>query len=112
MALGIAALVLSFGVLAAHFLFHGSMAMVAVSVFMPVLLFFPRRAVARVLQIALVLGAIEWVRTLVDLAQERMAAGAPYLRSMLILSVVAALTLACALVFRIPGMRKRYGLDS
>ena len=111
MAAGVTAIVLSLGVLAAHFLFHGNLPMVALCVFMPVLLLVPQRVVARVLQAALVLGALEWIRTLVDLVQERMAVGAPYLRSVFILAGVAAFTLAAAFAFRIPAMRKRYGLD-
>lgn len=111
MGLGMAAVVLSFAVLAAHFLRDGNVVMVGVCLFLPVLLFFPRRAAARALQLALVLGAAEWIRTLVMIAQERMAAGAPYTRTIAILGVVAAVTLASAAVFRMPGMRRRYGLD-
>jgi hypothetical protein len=111
MALGMIAVVLSFGVLAAHFLRDGNVAMVALSLSMPVLLFFPRPAAARALQIALVLGAVEWIWTLVAIAQDRIAAGVPYTRTAIILGVVAAVTCASALAFRIRGMRRRYGLE-
>jgi hypothetical protein len=111
MAFGMVAVVLSFSVLAAHFLRDGSVVMVAVCLLLPVLLFFPRKGAARVVQAALVLGTIEWIRTLVTIVQERMAAGVPYTRTMIILAVVAALTLASALVFRMPRMRRRYDLE-
>ncbi len=110
-ALGMAAIVLSFAVLAAHFLRDGNVAMVAVCLFMPVLLFFPKRAAARALQVALFLGALEWIRTLVGIVEVRMAVGAPYVRTVIILGIVAALTLASAFVFRAARMRRRYGLD-
>jgi len=111
MAFGMTAIVLSFAVLAAHFLREGSVIMVAVCLFMPVLLFFPRKGAARVLQAALALGAIEWIRTLVTIVHERMAAGMPYTRTMIILAAVAAWTLASAFVFRMPRLRRRYDLD-
>jgi hypothetical protein len=111
MAFGMVAVVLSFAVLAAHFLRDGSVVMVAVCLFLPVLLLFPRKGAARVVQAALVLGTIEWIRTLVTIVQERMTAGMPYTRTMIILAVVAALTLASALVFRMPRMRRRYDLE-
>lgn len=112
MALGFAAVALVFAVLAAHFLREGSMIMVAVSLFVPVLLFYPRKWAARVVQAALVLGAIEWAWTLYAIVQHRMAAGVPYTRTMIILGAVALLTLAAGLVFRMPRMRRRYGLES
>jgi hypothetical protein len=111
MAFGVTAVVLSFAVLAAHFLREGSVIMVAVCLFLPVLLFFPRKGAALAVQAALVLGAIEWIRTLVIIVQERMAAGVPYTRTMIILAVVAAWTLASVFVFRMPRMRRRYDLE-
>jgi hypothetical protein len=104
-------IVLSFVVLAAHFLRDGSVVMVAVCLFLPVLLFFPRKGAALVVQAALVLGAIEWIHTLVVIVQERMAAGVPYTRTMIILAVVALWTLASVFVFRMPRMRRRYDLE-
>ncbi len=107
---GMLAVALSFAVLAAHFLRDGNVAMVAVSLFLPVLLFIPKAAVARLLQVALLLASLEWLRTLVAIVQERMAAGVPYTRTVIILAVVALLTLASAFVFHLRAMRRRYGL--
>lgn len=70
----------------------------------------PRPWAARVLQGALVVGTVEWIRTLVALAAARAAAGQPYTRLALILGAVAALTLASALVFRSPALRRRFRL--
>lgn len=62
------------------------------------------------LQCCLVLGSIEWMRTLLATAAARIAMGQPYMRMALILGVVAALTFASALVFRLPTLRQRYRL--
>lgn len=68
-----------------------------------------RRAwVPRVLQLALLAGAAEWLWTAALLAQQRLALGMPWQRMALILAVVALLTLAAALVFRSAGLKARY----
>ena len=59
-------------------------------------------------QAALLLGAVEWVRTLVDLVALRTQAGQPVLRLVLILGGVALVTGLSALVFRAAGLRSRY----
>ena len=111
-ALGILPVVLSFVVLAAHFLRDGHLVLVAASFFAPVLLFMPNAAVARLLQIVLMAASLEWLRTMIAIAHERMAEGAPYTRSVVILAAVAIFTLASAFAFHLPAMRRRYGLRS
>jgi hypothetical protein len=111
-ALGILPIVTSFALLAAHFLRASQFALVAICALFPVLLVLPRRWVARTMQLALTAGAIEWVLTLVLIAQERIALGLPYTRSALILAGVATFTLASAFAFFLPAMRKRYQLDN
>lgn len=110
-AIGMMAVALSFVVLAAHFLRDGNMVMVALSLFLPVLLFIPRPIVARVLQVALLLASLEWLRTMMTIVDVRAAAGMPYTRTVVILAVVALLTLASAFVFHTRAMRRRYGLE-
>ncbi len=61
-------------------------------------------------RIALVVGALEWVRTLVTIAAVRFSAGIPALRMVLILGTVAVLTLLPALVFRHRRLRGFYRL--
>ena len=99
---------LSACLLAAHFLRAGQAAGVAVSLALLAVLAIPRRSAARVAQAALLLGAAEWIRTLVLLVAERREAHAPYGRLALILAAVAAGTVASALVFESPRMRDRY----
>ena len=72
------------------------------------LLAVPRLWEARLLQVALLLGAVEWVRTLLGLAQFREQYGLPATRMVIILAAVAALTAASALVFRTRRARARF----
>jgi len=109
-AFGMLAVVSSFAVLAAHFLRGGHSVLVAIALFLPVLLFFAKPAIARLLQVALMAASIEWIHTMIVIAQERMAAGVPYTRSVLIIAGVALFTLASAFAFHLPAMRRRYGL--
>ncbi len=103
-------IVLSFIVLAAHFLRAGSMVGVVCVIGFLAVLPFGRPWVARVAQAILVLGVLEWVRTLVVLAMSRQELGEPYLRMAVILGVVAAVTLGSALLFQTRTLRERYGL--
>lgn len=96
--------------LAAHFYRAGSWLFAALAVACVGLLAVPRVWAARVVQIALIVGAIEWLRTLAAFAAARVAAGQPYLRLTLILLAVAAFTVASAAVFRHPRLRQRFRL--
>ncbi len=101
-------IVLSLLVLAAHFLRGGAL-WIAVAVLGLLGLLFIRRAwVARLVQVVLALGALEWARTLVVLAMRRSEQGEPFLRMTLILGGVVAVTLISALLFETERMRRRY----
>lgn len=92
-------------VLAAHFLRSGSLLLVLLPLALILLLFLRRPWAARTLQGALLVGGLEWLRTLALLATERRAAGLPFLRLTVILGCVALVTGLCALLFR--GHRSR-----
>ncbi|MEK6611873.1 MAG: hypothetical protein AABZ29_03710 [Gemmatimonadota bacterium] len=92
--------VISLLVLGAHFLRSGSVVLVAPPFVALVLLGVRRRWAARLVQAVLLLGAIEWVRTLVRLASWRVQTGQPATRLVVILGSVALLTGLSALVFR------------
>ena len=96
--------------LAAHFYRAGQIVPAALSVAALLLLAVPRAWAARVLQLVLVAGALEWLRTLAMFASARMAMGQPYLRLTLILLAVAAFTAVSAIVFRQATLRRRYRL--
>lgn len=110
--LGITPIVLSFLVLGAHFLRSSNYVLVAVCVVLIMLPFVPQRWAARTVQAALVLATLVWIWTLVLIVQERIAYGAPYTRTAIILGAVAVWTVASTLVFRTRAMRKRYHLDT
>ena len=103
--------VLSALLLAAHFYRSRSLALVAASLALPLLLLVRERWSARAVQAGLVLGALEWMRTLAFFAGQRMEVGRPWGRLALILGVVAALTALSALVVKVPraGGRDRSG---
>ena len=100
--------VFSLAVLGAHFLRYGNEAGVAVSL-APIALLFVRKPWApRVVQVVLVLGSIEWVRTLYELVQMRLAQGIPVARLVIILGAVVFVTAVSALLFETPTMKRIY----
>lgn len=104
-------IVLSLVVLGAHFLRYGSSIGVLASLMLIALLFLRQPWVARVMQVVLVLGTLEWLRTMYELAQVRALQGQPYGRMLVILGVVAAVTLCSALLFRSKTLKTIYGIE-
>ena len=105
-------IVLSLAVLAAHFLRYGSTIGVAASLLLIGLLFIRQAWVAWLVQVALVLGTVEWLRTLYLLAQWRSSQGESATRMVIILGSVAAVTLCSALLFQSRPLKRTYGLES
>jgi len=102
--------VLSMLVLGAHFLRFGNWIGVFVAFLLIALLFLQRPWVARLMQVVLVLGTLEWLRTAYELGHIRALHGQPYGRMLVILGIVAAVTLCSALLFESKTLRKTYGL--
>lgn len=103
-------IVLSLAVLGAHFLRFGSYLGVFAALLLIALLFLRKPWVARLMQVVLVLGALEWLRTAYELGQMRALQGEPYGRMLVILGVVAAVALCSALLFQSKTLREMYGL--
>jgi hypothetical protein len=103
--------VLSLVILGAHFMRYGNSIGVVGSLLLVALLMVRRPWVARLMQIVLILGALEWVRTIYELAQVRAALGQPFTRMVVILGVVVAITFCSALLFQTPALKKIYRLD-
>ncbi len=103
--------VLSLVILGAHFMRYGNSIGVIGALLLIALLIIRRPWVARLMQVVLIFGALEWVRTLYELAQVRAALGQPYGRMRLILGIVAAVTFCSALLFQSPVLKKLYRLD-
>lgn len=103
-------IVLSLVVLGAHFLRYGNSFGVIGAAVLIGLLFVRKPWAARMLQAALVLGAIEWVYTLYVMANLRIEFGQPYIRLVIILGSVAAVTFISALLFQLPALKRIYRL--
>ena len=106
-----APVVISLAMLGAHFLRYGNSVGVIGAVALIGLLFVRQAWVARLMQVVLVVGALEWIRTLYELVQLRVALGQPYTRMLIILGVVAAVTFCSALLFQFPAMKRVYRLN-
>ena len=109
-ALKLVPVILSGLLLGAHFMRTGLFPLVVLSLGFPVLLLFRRPWAARLVQIILVLGALEWVRTLMVLVGQRRTAGQAWTRLAIILGLVAVFTGCSALVFSCGSLKKRYKL--
>lgn len=97
---------LSFLLMAAHFYRAGVFFLVMMCFLSICLLFFNRPWCNRVVQILLILSAIEWFRTLLYLVQVRQDAGLPWVRLALILGGVLLFTVTSALVLRQRSSKK------
>lgn len=104
------AVVMSFMLLSAHFLRDGQMLFVATALALPFLLLLRKRWTVRVVQLGLVLGAIEWIRTLLALQAIRVEQGMPWTRLVLIIGGVALFTGCSALVFFHSSLKQKYRL--
>jgi hypothetical protein len=108
--LSLVPVVLSLLLLGAHFLRAGAVALlplVAITLVLPAV---KRPWAARTVQAGLLLGGVEWVRTLLRLAAVRSVLGEPATKMVAILGAVTLFTLLSALVFELGPMKRRYGL--
>ena len=105
--------IISFLLLGAHFYRAGLAIPAGFFAVLPLSLLFRESWVPRLMQILLVLGALEWLRTLVMFARVRIEFGEPWTRLAVILGTVALFTALSGLVFRSKALRSRYvGKDS
>jgi hypothetical protein len=104
--------VLSLIMLGAHFMRYENLIGVLGSFGFIALLFVRRPWVARLMQVILVLGALEWVRTLYVLVQVRVATGQPVTRMVVILGVVVLITFCSALLFQSPALKRFYRMTA
>jgi hypothetical protein len=95
--------------LAAHFLRTGPMILAMLCLIIPLTLFVHRVWALRLVQLFLLLGAAEWLRTLIVLFQDRQAQGEPWLRLVIILAVVVAFTAGSAFILQAKKVRNHYG---
>ena len=103
--------ILAFGLLAAHFSRANMPPAVIVSLITPILLLIRKPWIARSIQVLLLIGAAEWIRSMLGYIQVRKEIGEDWGRLAIILVTVALLTACSALVFRGKSLKKRYHLD-
>lgn len=103
--------ILAFGLLAAHFSRADMLPAVVVSLIIPFLLLIRKPWIARSIQILLLLGALEWIRSMFGYIQVRKEIGDDWGRLAIILLTVALLTACAGLVFRGKSLKKRYYLE-
>ncbi|MFO1394361.1 MAG: hypothetical protein U1F09_11425 [Steroidobacteraceae bacterium] len=89
--------------LAAHFHRAGAWLPEGLALALCALPFVRQRWSARTLQVALAIGTVEWLRTGWVLAAKRAAAGEPWVRMVVILGAVAAVTALAAWIARPAG---------
>ena len=94
--------------LGAHFFRAGLVPLTAASAVLLVMLFVRAPWSARVLQGALALGTLEWLRTAWVFAAARAAAGQPYTRLLVILGSVALVTALAAWLLRSRAARTHF----
>lgn len=99
---------ISFFLLGAHFSRAGNSIAALCCLAAPGLLYFTTPVSARILQALLIMGAVEWIRTLMKLIALRQDYELPFVRLTVILVFVALFTAASAMVFYIPGLKKKY----
>lgn len=104
--------ILSLLVLGAHFMRYDNTVGVVISVALIGLLLVRKAWVVRVVQLALLLGALEWALTVYRLVQMRMAMGEPATRMVVILGIVIAVTAGSAVLLETRTMRQVYGRQS
>jgi hypothetical protein len=91
--------------MAAHFLHAGSLVFFFISLAVPAVLAARRWWAARLVQVLLILAALEWVRTGVGLVHVHLMREEPWLPAALILGGSAAFTALSALVFETQRLR-------
>jgi hypothetical protein len=99
---------LSFLMLAAHFFRNEHPVLVLICCAAPMLLAVRRTWATRIVQLLLVIGALEWVRTIFEIRAFRIEDGHDWHRMAVILGSVAAFTFASAMLFFCNPLRRHY----
>ena len=108
--ISLAAPVIAFLLLAAHFYRADNLLGLWISLLAIALVVVRRPWAARIMQVLLLLGALEWLRSAIELVQARTEAGQPYLRLALILCAVLLLTALSALVVQTRRLKAYFKL--
>ena len=102
--------IFSFLILSAHFSRGDMFFLSLLFLILPLLLIIKKQWVVRLIQIILVIGSLEWIRSLFIYVNQRQAIDEPYLRLIIIIGIIALFTGLSAFVFRNEKLRERYYL--
>lgn len=101
-------IVLSFLLLAAHFLRMDLMVLMVISVVSPFLLFYRKKRISFLLQFFLFLGALEWIRSIIEIINYRLDTGQDWMLMLIILTCVVLVTLYAALSIRSKSIKDHF----
>ena len=99
---------LSLLVLAAHFFRNDHLLLVFVCALATMLPLIRKRWAIILLQVILIIGTLEWLRTTLEIRAVRIDEGREWHRMAVILCSVAAFTFASSLVYFLPPLRRYY----
>ena len=102
--------IFSFLILSAHFSRGDLFVLSILLLIFPILLLIKKHWIIRLTQIVLIIGSIEWIRTLFVYVNQRQAIGEPYVRLVIIIGIIAIFTGLSTLVFRNQSLKERYKL--
>ena len=100
--------IISFLLMSAHFYRAGHVALTIFCFLSLFLLALKKTWIPRLFQLLLIGGALEWLRTLYNFAQVRIAFDQPWTRLAIILGTLALLTALSGLVFTNKALKDRY----
>ncbi|MCD6180081.1 MAG: hypothetical protein J7K39_09280 [Bacteroidales bacterium] len=100
--------ILSFLILGAHFSRDNMSSLMMISLAFPFLLLIKKPWVPKVFQIALILGTLEWLRSLYFYIQAYEQSGQSWTKLLVIIGSVTLFTALSVLVFNNKAIRKRY----
>lgn len=103
--------IFSFILLGAHFSRQDFPTLSILCFLIPLLLFIKRTWVIKLTQIFLVLGSIEWIRSIFYYINQRQELGESYIRLVIIIGIIALFTGLSALVFKNQSLKERYNLQ-
>lgn len=95
-------------ILAAHFFRADFLPLTIICFIVAFLPFYKASWMPRFMQWFLILGSLEWLRTLVVFVNERIDIGQPWMRLVIILGSVALFTLLSTLVFKNKSLKAKY----
>jgi len=99
---------LSLLLLSAHFLRVGMLPITIILLVSPIILIFRKAVTARIIQITLILGTAEWVRTIVSTIIYREHIQQPWGRYLIIMGTVTLFTFFSTFVFFSKNLKDRY----